>query len=153
MAEIETEKVTTVSRDEAPARVTQTTKSVAAPTIQTGHPQKIYETKKVIFRTYQIIWYILALFEILLTFRVILKLLGANIGSPFVSLIYIITDPLALPFSGIFRVMYAPGGAYFEWSTLVAMIVYLLIAYGLVQMMQLMKPTTPDEVNEKVENV
>jgi hypothetical protein len=148
----EVEKVTTVSQ-EAPAQVTQTTRTVATPGIQTGHPQKVYETKKTIFRTYQIIWYVLSLIEILLTFRVILKILGANIGTAFVSVLYGITDPLALPFSGIFKVTYITTGAYFEWSTLVGMVVYLLIAYGLVHLMQLMKPTTPQEVNEKVENV
>lgn len=148
----EVEKVTTVSQS-SPAQVTQTTKTVATPPIKIEHPQKVYETKKTIFRTYQIIWYVLSLIEILLTFRVILKILGANIGTAFVSLLYIITDPLALPFSGIFRVTYITTGAYFEWSTLVGMVVYLLIAYGLVHLMQLMKPTNPQEVNEKVENV
>jgi hypothetical protein len=152
MAEIETEKVTTVSQD-APARVTQTTRSVATPPINTEHPQKAYEKKKVIFRSYQIIWYILGVIEILLTFRVALKMLGANINTLFVSLIYIISDPLALPFSGIFGIMRTGSVAYFEWSTLVAMVVYLLVAYGLVHLMQIIKPTTPQEVNEKVENV
>jgi len=152
MEETETEKVTTVSQS-APAQATQTTKTVSTPPVKTEHPQKVYEKKKTIFRTYQIIWYILGLIEVLLTFRVVLKILGANINSPFVSLIYIITDPLAMPFSGIFGVTYAGGGSYFEWSTLVAMIVYLLIAYGLVHLMQLMKPTNPQEVNDKVENV
>lgn len=147
----EVEKVTTVSQD-SPARVTQTTKTVTPP-IQTEHPQRVYEKKKTIFRAYQIIWYILGLMEVLLTFRVLLKILGANINSGFVSLVYVITDPLAVPFRGIFGVTFAPGGAYFEWSTLVAMIVYLLIAYGLVHLMQIMKPTNPSEVNEKVENV
>jgi hypothetical protein len=148
----ETEKVTTVSQS-SPAQVTQTTKTVATPPIQTEHPQKAYEKKRTIFRTYQIIWYILGVIEVLLAFRVALKMLGANINSPFVSLIYIITDPLALPFSGIFGVTGIAGGSYLEWSTLVAMIVYLVIAYGLVQLMQLMKPVTPQEVDRKVEDV
>lgn len=151
MEEVTTEKITTVSQEQ-PAQVTQTTKTITPP-IPTAHQQKNYEKKKTIFRTYQIIWYILGLIEILLTFRVVLKILGANINSPFVSLVYIITDPLALPFSGIFGVTFAGGGSYFEWSTLVAMIVYLLIAYGLIHLMQLMKPANPQEVNEKVENV
>ena len=139
MSEIETERTTT--------------RTVASPPVQTEHPQKAYEKKKTIFRTYQIIWFIVGLIETLLTFRVLLKILGANSSSGFVSLIYIVTDPLALPFSGIFGVTRAPGGAYFEWSTLVAMLVYLLIAYGLVHLMQLMKPTNPQEVERKVENV
>ena len=74
----------------------------SSPPVQTEHPQKVYEKKKTIFRTYQVIWYILGVIEILLTFRVVLKMLGANISSPFVSLIYVITDPLAAPFRGIF---------------------------------------------------
>lgn len=147
----EVERVTTVSQ-ETPAHVTQTTRTVGTP-VNTEHPQKAYEKKKTIFRAYQVIWYVLGVMEVLLTFRVVLKILGANINSPFVSFIYVITDPLALPFSGIFGVTYALNGAYFEWSTLVGMIVYLLIAYGLVHLMQIVKPTTPAEVNERVENV
>lgn len=147
-----TEKVTTVSQ-EAPAQVVQTTKSVSTPPIKTDHPQKVYETKKTIFRTYQIIWYIVGVIEALLTFRVLLKILGANPSSAFVNLIYAVSDPLALPFSGIFGITRATEGAYFEWSTLVAMIVYLLLAYALIHLMQIMKPTNPQEVNEKVENV
>jgi hypothetical protein len=151
MEEIETEKVTTVSHG-TPSHVTETTKTVSGPPIKTEHPQKVYEKKKTIFRTYQVIWYILGLIEVLLTFRVVLKILGANISSGFVNLIYIITDPLALPFKGIFRVTYIDTGAYLEWSTLVGMVVYLLVAFGLIQLMQLIKPTNPQEVDEKVEN-
>lgn len=152
MAQSQTqEQVTTISRS-APAQVTQTTKTVTPPPVQTEHPQKVYEKKKTIFRTYQVIWYILGVIEILLTFRVLLKMLGANINSPFVSLIYIITDPLAGPFNGIFGVGVNQQGALFEWSTLVAMAVYALIAYALIQLMQLVKPTTPQEVEQKVDS-
>lgn len=151
MAESQTqEQVTTVSRS-APAQVTQTTKTVSPPPIQTEHPQKVYEKKKTIFRTYQVIWYILGVIEILLTFRVVLKMLGANVSSPFVSLIYIVSDPLAAPFSGIFGVSTNPTGALFEWSTLVAMAVYAVVAYAIMQLMQMLKPTTPQEVSQKVD--
>ena len=122
------------------------------PSVQTEHPQKVYEKKKTIFRTYQVIWYILGVIEILLTFRVVLKMLGANISSPFVSLIYVITDPLAAPFRGIFGISAVTEGSVLEWSTFVAMIVYALVAYAIIQIMQLMKPTTPQEVSQKVDN-
>lgn len=145
------EQVTTVSQS-TPAQVTQTTRTVTPPPIQTEPPQKVYNQKKTIFRTYQVIWYILGVIEILLTFRLVLKMLGANISSPFVSLLYLGTDPLALPFSGIFGVNINQQGAALEWSTLVAMAVYALIAYAITQLMQLMKPTTPKEVEEKVDN-
>ncbi len=145
------EEITTVSRS-APAQVIRTTKTVTPPSVQTESPQKVYEKKKTIFRTYQVIWYILGVIEIMLTFRLILKMLGANINSPFVSLIYIVSDPLALPFRGIFGVGINQTGALFEWSTLVAMAVYALIAYAIMQLMQMIKPTTPQEVEQKVDS-
>lgn len=152
MADQQTEEqVTTVSQS-APAQVTQTTKTVTPPQVQTEHPQQVYDKKKTIFRTYQVIWYILGVIEILLAFRIVFKMLGANISSPFVSLIYIVTDPLALPFGGIFGVGINQTGEVFELSTLVAMGVYALIAYAIMQLMQLMKPTTPQEVEKKVDS-
>lgn len=145
-----TEEVTTVSQS-APVEVTQTTKTVTPPPVNTQSPQEVYKKKKTIFRTYQVIWYILGVIEIILAFRVVLKMLGADINSSFVSLVYMITNPLALPFSGVFGISYNQG-AVLEWSTFVAMIVYALIAYALVQLMQLIKPTTPQEVEQKVDN-
>lgn len=133
-----------------PQRVVKTTK-VGTAAIDPEHPVVKYKKKKAIFRMYQVIWYIVGLIEILLLFRVAFKALGANPYSGFVYLIYRLTDPLALPFSGIFGVTVTQG-AVFEWSTFVAGIVYLLIGYGLVQLMQLIKPTTPEEVEETVDN-
>lgn len=109
-----------------------------------------YKKKKVIFRTYQIIWYILGVVEIILGFRVLLKALGANPGSGFVDLIYNISSPFSLPFSGIFGVTAVTKGSIIEWSTFVAMAVYALLAYGVVKLIQLIKPTTPDEVEQGV---
>jgi hypothetical protein len=119
--------------------------------VNTEPPQKSFEKKKVIFRTHQIIWYILGFVETLLGFRMALKALGANAGSDFTSFIYTLSDPLALPFQGIFRTSVSSGSV-FEWSTLVAALVYALIAYGIVYFIQLMKPVSPKEVNQTVDN-
>lgn len=146
----ETQEVTTVSTN-VPEQVVKTTTKVTPPLVKTEHPQRVYEKKKVIFRTYQIIWYILAIIEVLLGFRMTLKALGANPLSGFTSLIYAVTDPLALPFQGIFRITFT-GTSVLEWSTLIAAFVYALIAYGLVYLMQLMKPVTPHEVENTVDN-
>ncbi len=127
-----------------------TTISQTSPT-QVVPPQGGYKKKKAIFRAYQIIWYILGVVEILLVFRVIFKALGANAGSGFTNMIYALSDPLAAPFAGIFGVTTAQRSV-FEWSTLIAGIVYLLVAYGLVQLIQLIKPTTPHEVEQSVNN-
>ncbi|MEO6508665.1 MAG: YggT family protein [Patescibacteria group bacterium] len=134
--------------------VTKTTQVVTPITssVPGGSPQKTYETKKAIFRTYQIIWYILGMIEILLAFRVVLKALGANPASGFTSLIYSLSGIFAGPFSGILGTT-ATQGSVFEWSTFIAGIVYFIVAFGLVQLMQLIKPTTPQEVHETVDNV
>jgi len=108
--------------------------------------QKVYETKKTIFRFDQVVWYILGLMEVLLAFRFVLKALGAYPYSGFTSLIYGLTDPLVIPFRGIFNT-YVSGNSAVEWPTLLAGIVYLCIAWGLVYLLDLIYPITPNDVN------
>lgn len=144
----QTQEVTSVA---APEKVVTKTTTVTPPAVKTEHPQKVFQKKKVIFRTYQIIWFVLAIVETLLGFRMTLKALGANAASGFTSLIYALSDPLALPFSGILNLT-VTNNSVFEWSTIVAAIVYAIIAYALVHVLQLMKPVTPTEVSETVDN-
>lgn len=113
--------------------------------------QKEYQTKKAIFRTYQIIWYIVGVIEVLLAFRIILKLLGASTQSGFTSFIYAVSSPFALPFAGILGKT-GISGMILEWSTLIAMAVYAIVAYGIVKFFQLVKPTNPEEVEQTVDN-
>lgn len=144
------QEVTTVSTPTTTQRVVQQTRTVK-PAVATGSPQKTYDTKKAIFRTYQVIWYILGVIEVLLAFRVMLKLLGANAQSGFTDFIYAVSNPLALPFAGILGIT---GGTvtFIEWSTLIAMAVYAIVAYGIVALFQLVKPTNQEEVNQSVDN-
>lgn len=120
--------------------------------VAVGQPQTSggYQKKKVIFKTYQIIWYILGVVEVLLAFRIFFKALAAN-PTGFVRFIYDISDPLALPFAGIFRLTVSKSNI-IEWSTLIAMIVYPIIAYGVVKLIQLVKPTSPQEVEQGTSN-
>ncbi len=119
--------------------------------VSTDSPQKTYQTKKAIFRSYQVIWYILGVIEVILAFRVVLKFLGANAFSGFTNFIYAISGPFALPFSGILGTS-ASSNLIFEWSTLIAMAVYAVVAYGIVALFQLVKPTNQEEVEQSVDN-
>jgi|GEM_PF-297017 len=119
--------------------------------VETGSSQKDYQTKKAIFRTYQVIWYILGIIEVVLAFRVLLKLLGANTYSGFTSFIYAISSPFASPFAGILGISGA-SGMILEWSTLIAMAVYAVLAYGIVALFQMVKPTNKTEVENTVDN-
>jgi hypothetical protein len=119
--------------------------------VATGSPQKTYDTKKAIFRSYQIIWYILGVIEVVLAFRVILKFLGANTYSGFTSFIYSVSGPFARPFAGILGTTVS-SDLVFEWSTFIAMAVYAIVAYGIVALFQMVKPTNPEEVAQAVDN-
>lgn len=132
---------------------TQTVRTVAAnePAVDVGSPQKAYGTKKAIFRLYQVIWYILGVAEVLLASRILLKLIGANLNSGFTSFIYSASAPLASPFRGVLGETTSLESV-IEWSTIIAMAVYAVVAFGVVKLFQLIKPTTEQEVNQSVNN-
>ena len=142
------EEITTVERSQ-PQRVVRKVTTVD-PEVITEHPQKVFEKKKAIFRFYQIIWYILGIIEVLLGFRMALKAIGASPFSGFVSLIYSVSNPLAIPFQGIVRST-VNGTSILEWSTIVAALVYLVIAYGIFALFQFIKPVSKQEVEQGVD--
>ena len=86
------------------------------------------------------IYYVLGVIEVLLAFRFLFKLLGANQASGFVSFIYTITGILSAPFKGIFSSFVTDGlsaRSVFEPSVIIAFIVYAIIAWGLVRLLRL----------------
>ncbi|HCU55072.1 MAG: hypothetical protein UT14_C0043G0008 [Candidatus Shapirobacteria bacterium GW2011_GWE1_38_92] len=82
------------------------------------------------------IYFLFGFLEILLGIRLLLKLTGANVASGFVRFIYGITGIFVLPFQGIFRQAYVSGSV-FEPSTLVAIFVYMLLAWGIVKLIRI----------------
>ena len=87
-----------------------------------------------------LIYYFFGFLEILLAFRLLLKLTGASLTSGFVRLIYTVTGIFTMPFDGIFRRATAPGieaVSIFEPATVVAIIVYILIAWGIVKLVRI----------------
>jgi hypothetical protein len=138
------EEITTIGR-ESPQQTVKTTTRQVEPQVKGEAPQKVYETKKTIFRFNQIIWYILGLIEVLLGFRIVLKALGANPFSGFTNLVYTFSNPFALPFQGILKTN-VTAGSVFEWSTIIAGIVYLCVAWGLFYLLDLIYPITPKDV-------
>lgn len=149
MEENEVQKVTEVTTSVPHQVVTTTKKVVGDPLIKTDHPQKVFETKKTILRSFQIIWYILGLIEVLLAFRIFFKVIGANSTSGFTKLIYAMSDPFSVPFFSVVSPTIS-GASIIEWSTIIAMLVYVIFAYGLISLFQLVKPLTPKEVEQSV---
>lgn len=70
----------------------------------------------------------------LLTIRFVLSLLGANQANAFASFIYSLSYPLVAPFFGLFGYTMQYGVARFELETLVAMLVYALVGYGIARL-------------------
>jgi hypothetical protein len=79
----------------------------------------------------RIVYFVLGVIEVILLLRLIFRLLGANESSDFVMFLYNLSHIFVGPFNGIFNDQ-ALGRSVFEISTLVAMIVYALIAWGIV---------------------
>lgn len=105
---------------------------------------------KPLYRGTQIVWYILGVLEALLAIRFILKFLGANASAGFTSLVYAITYPFAAPFLGVFgstRVI----GSTIEWTTLLAMIVYWLLAVGIIKLFLMGRTVSTPEAAVKLE--
>jgi hypothetical protein len=87
-----------------------------------------------------LVYFFFGALEILLAFRLILKLMGANILSAFVAFIYGITGLFILPFEGIFHRVVAQGvetASVLEPSTLVAIIVYAVLAWGIIKLIRI----------------
>jgi len=146
------QEVTTVTIPSTPSKVVTKTKKVLKPDIRTEHPQKVYDKKKTIFRTYQVIWYIVGFVETLLAFRILLKFIGASPYSGFTRFIYLLTSPFASPFIGVVGPT-IQGNSVIEWSTFIAMAVYALVSYGIIELLQFIKPTSPEEVEQTVDSV
>ncbi|MDB4940430.1 MAG: hypothetical protein JWO40_855 [Candidatus Doudnabacteria bacterium] len=106
-------------------------------------------TTKPLYRGTQVVWYILGILEVLLAFRFVLKLLGANPNAGFTSFIYNASYPFAAPFLSVFRITKVAGSV-FEWTTILAMLVYWLIAWGIVRMFLMSKSVSTPEAAVKL---
>jgi hypothetical protein len=86
-----------------------------------------------------IVWFVLGIVEALLIIRVVLKALGANPAAGFSQLVYSVSAPLVLPFQGIFPTP-ATSRSVLELSALVAIVVYALVAWGIVRLIAILDP-------------
>ena len=86
------------------------------------------------------ILYALGVLEVFFAFRFVFKILGASMESTFVSFIYSTTNLFLAPFNGIFRMAVSEGietKSVLEPTLIIAMIVYALIAWGIVKLIEI----------------
>ena len=105
---------------------------------------------KPLYRGTQIVWYLVGIIEVFLAFRFVLKLLSANTASGFTRFIYVATAPLTMPFFNVFRSTRLETSV-FEWTTLLAMAVYALIGWGIVQLFLMSKTVSTPEAARKLD--
>jgi hypothetical protein len=78
-------------------------------------------------------YFILGVLEVILFLRLLFRLLGANTDNGFITFLYSLSHIFVGPFNGIFNDQ-ALGRVVFEVSTIIAMLVYALIAWGIVSL-------------------
>jgi hypothetical protein len=88
------------------------------------------------FRAAAIVGLIVGIVDVLIAGRFLGKLFGASSQSAFVHLIYQVTDLLVAPFKGIFGNS-GTGTNSFETASLVAIVVYAVIGWGIVVLIRI----------------
>ncbi len=96
-------------------------------------PEVVYDDG--IFQSAQVVDYVLGIVEVVLGLRFVLELFGANAGNWFVGAVYGLTGVLMAPFHAIFHTTVTQG-ATFEWSVLVAMVAYALLALAIIRLFE-----------------
>jgi len=85
------------------------------------------------------LYFILWIVELFLLARFLMELAGFNPAAPFTVFVHDLTAPLLWPFEGIYPST-ANGAMVIHWSILIAMIVYQLLLYIIVSLMELLWP-------------
>ena len=128
-----------MDEDKQTTEVRETEQQAGDTTINRQTVSKTTETSGlVIFQ--RVIWFLLGFIVILLAFRVVLLLLAANEGTAFVDFIYTLGGLFAAPFYGIFSYEPSYGKSVFEISSVVAMAVYAIVAWGINKLATLTRP-------------
>lgn len=82
----------------------------------------------------RVVYFLLGVLEVIMALRFLFRLLGANRFNGFVMFLYGLSHVFVAPFNGIFNDQALGTSSVFEVSTLIAMLLYALIAWGLVSL-------------------
>ena len=88
------------------------------------------------FRAAAVVWFVVGVVEIFIAARFLGKLFGASAQSAFVNFMYQVSGPMVAPFTGIFGDTGTRTNT-FETASLVALVVYAVIGWGLVVLIRI----------------
>ena len=110
----------------------QRTTEVKNPVLNAEHQDNVAE---------RVVWFIVGVIIVLLGFRFLFSLLGANTSNGIADFIYTTSRPFVAPFFSLFRYdNYAYGVSRFEVYTLVAIVFYTVIAWGIARLITINRP-------------
>ncbi|GCE30286.1 hypothetical protein KDA_57700 [Dictyobacter alpinus] len=84
-----------------------------------------------------VIYFLLGVLEVILGLRFIFRLFGASQASPFINFLYNLSHPFVTIFNGIFNDQTIGNTGVFEISTILAMLIYALIGWGIVSLVRI----------------
>lgn len=87
----------------------------------------------------RIVWFFVGVITVLLALRFVLLLLAANRDAGFVDFIYTVSGLFVAPFIGIFGEP-TYGQSVLEVSSILAIVVYALVGWGIVKLLTLTRP-------------
>lgn len=91
-----------------------------------------------------IVWFVCSVISVIILFRFSLQLLGANPSAGFADLVYSVSYPFVGPFLALFGAESVYGNSILEFSSLVAICFYLILAAGLCKFVGLiLSPNDP----------
>ena len=119
-----------------PIRETTQTTTQAGNTVQTTEQVVDHQATKAHRQNVasRIIWFIVGIINVILAIRFVFVLLGANAANGLADFVYTVSQPLVSPFFNLFNYQYIDDGARFEVFTLVAIVVYTLIGWGIAKL-------------------
>lgn len=101
------------------------------------------------YRVTRVVWYVVGAIEALLLLRFILRLLAANPAAAFTDFVYTLSGLFLAPFRYVFDTPSA-GGSALELSTILAMIVYWFLAWGIVKLIVMNRPVSEIEARTEL---
>ena len=103
------------------------------------------------FKATQLIWWLFGLLEAVLALRFIFKIIGVNANNSFASFLYNVSGFFVKPFVSLTGSP-AASGMVFEFSTLLAMIVYGLAGWGIARLVYVLfhRPRGPMSTNQTI---
>jgi YggT family protein len=133
--------VTSAPHDASYERVVAPPTAAAVDQVNATAYDPYAERRRTSYRLVQAIWLLFGIVEGLLAIRFILKLLGANESAGFANFINAATGPFVAPFNNLFGNP-ASGGSVLELNTIVAIVVYMLLAWLIARVVWLMAGET-----------